>query len=518
MPKEIEINIHPDNINDSEFIKIQTAKKLKLNRDRIKGIKYLKKSIDSRSRVPLYKLRLLVQVDKLDNLQGFNFNFKNVSNKPSAIIVGGGPGGLFAALTLIENGIKPIVLERGKDISGRRKDIRKLHLESIVNTESNYCFGEGGAGTFSDGKLYTRSTKKGDVGKVLNLLNYHGAVEDILFDSHPHIGSNKLPDIIRNIRKTILEFGGEFYFDSKVTDLIIKDSKILGVIVNDNKEYLANSVMLATGHSARDIYYLLNKHSIRLEAKNYAMGVRIEHPQALIDSIQYRMPVRHPNLPAASYNLVQQVDGKGVFSFCMCPGGILVPSATNLNEIVMNGMSVSRRDSKFANSGLVVTVDESDWKDYSKHGVFAGLEFQKAYEQKAYEFSNESQNAPFQYVTDFIKKRVSNRTPITSYKPGLYSAQLDDIIPHSISYRLRKALFEFDKKMKGYISDEAILVAPESRTSSPIRIPRNNETLMNEEIEGLFPVGEGAGFAGGIVSAAMDGINSANAIIKFYNL
>lgn len=508
MIKEVEISVHPDFISDHEAIKIQAAKKLKLNRERIKGIKYVKKSIDSRGHIPVFKLRMNVLVDKSEHISSKKIEFLPVNSNKRVIIIGAGPGGLFAALKLIQMGIKPVILERGKDVQSRRKDLRKIHLESIVNGESNYCFGEGGAGTYSDGKLYTRSTKRGNISEVLELLTYHGAVEDILVDSHPHIGSNKLPGIIKNIRNTIIASGGEVYFNSKVTDLIITKEKVIGVIVNDSTEIIGDAVILATGHSARDIFYLLQKRGVALEAKSFAMGVRIEHPQNSIDRIQYHMNKRHHNLPAASYNLVTQVEGRGVFSFCMCPGGILVPASTAQEELVLNGMSVSRRDSPFANSGLVVSVEPQDYVLFEKYGMMAGLELQKAFESNCYNAAK-SQLAPAQRVTDFVAGKISNDFPKTSYKPGFIVADLSEIIPDFIYKRLRSGLLDFDRKMKGYISEEAVIAAPESRTSSPVRILRNPETLMSINLKGLFPVGEGAGYAGGIVSAAVDGINSA---------
>jgi hypothetical protein len=385
----------------------------------------------------------------------------------------------------------------------------------VVNPNSNYCFGEGGAGTYSDGKLYTRSHKRGSIYKALKLLVEHGANPDILVDAHPHIGSNKLPKIVAAIRETILKFGGEIHFDSLVTDLILKDGKIQGLVVNGEKEYLANAVILATGHSARDIYELLHSKGIRLEAKPFALGVRIEHSQKLVDKIQYGQYNREANLPASSYKLTCQVDQRGVFSFCMCPGGLVVPAATSPGEIVVNGMSMSRRDSAYANSGTVVAVELEDLVDFQQYGVFAGLEFQKSVEQAMFKFGDGSQKAPAQRLTDFVKGQLSSNLPDSSYIPGLHAAPLHELLPEGIYYRLQQGVIEFGKKMKGYYTEEANVIGTESRTSSPVRIPRSRATYMHEDTEGLFPCGEGAGYAGGIISAAMDGQNVANAVAEF---
>ncbi|MDZ7763936.1 MAG: NAD(P)/FAD-dependent oxidoreductase [Melioribacteraceae bacterium] len=433
------------------------------------------------------------------------------------IIIGGGPAGMFAAMRLLELGITPVILERGKDVQERRRDLKAIQQDGIVNPDSNYCFGEGGAGTYSDGKLYTRSTKRGDVKRILNLLVQHGAPKEILIDAHPHIGSNKLPKVVQEIRNTILNSGGELNFNSKVTDLIITNGKILGVIINNEKEVLGDGVILATGHSARDIYYLLHKNGIQLEAKPFAMGVRIEHPQPLIDSIQYNMIKRHPNLPASSYNLACQIDERGVYSFCMCPGGIIVPASTDVNELVLNGMSVSRRDSPFANSGLVVSINENDWKTFNDQGIFAGLEYQKFIENLAFKAGGETQQAPAQRITDFVNEKTSDNLPSTSYIPGVVSKPLHELLPKNITNRLQKSLLHFDKRMKGYFTNEAQILAAETRTSSPLRIPREQITLMHPQVQGLFPSGEGAGYAGGIVSAAIDGERCADAVAIFLN-
>ncbi|MGE5497686.1 MAG: NAD(P)/FAD-dependent oxidoreductase, partial [Syntrophothermus sp.] len=387
--------------------------------------------------------------------------------------------------------------------------------DGIVDPDSNYCFGEGGAGTYSDGKLYTRSTKRGDIKKTLGIFVQHGAAEEILIDAHPHIGSNRLPDVVQSIRNTITGCGGEIHFQSRVTDFIISDRVIKGVIVNNETEIAAEAVILATGHSARDIYEICHRNGILLEAKPFAMGVRIEHPQAVIDEIQYHRKERGEFLPAASYSLTCQIKERGVFSFCMCPGGIIIPASTAPGELVLNGMSVSRRDSKWANSGFVATVGEKDWTKYSKEGIFAGLEFQKSVEKAAFAAGGGTQKAPAQRITDFVERRISRDLPKSSYIPGTLPAPLHEILPEAIAGSLREALLIFSKKMKGYYTKEAQILAAETRTSSPVRIPRDRETFQHVEIAGLFPCGEGAGYAGGIVSAAIDGENAAGAVLKY---
>jgi uncharacterized FAD-dependent dehydrogenase len=514
MTKEIDVAVQPGLLNNYDYLKTISAKNLKLDVNDINTIKVIKRSIDARKK-PLFRLRLLVYINESPQTDKPNVNFNPVKLKKTLIIVGSGPAGLFAALRSIELGIRPIILERGKNVRDRRFDLKAIMQDGIVNPNSNYCFGEGGAGTYSDGKLYTRSNKRGNVNRILELLVYHGANEEIKIDAHPHIGSNKLPKIIEAIRETILRCNGEIHFEKKVTDFIINDNKINGVMVNDNEEIIGDSVILATGHSARDIYEIFNKRDLPIEAKPFAMGVRIEHPQQLIDSIQYNSKVRHENLPASSYNLNCQVDDKGVYSFCMCPGGIIIPASTNENELVLNGMSVSRRDSPFANSGLVVEVNPSDWKHLKEHGKFAGLMFQKEIEKLAYDAGGGKQVAPAQRITDFVYKRISKTLPKSSYVPGSISAPLHELLPKDISRRLRKSLEIFNKRMKGYFTDEAQILAVESRTSSPLRIPRDKETLMHTKIEGLFPSGEGAGYAGGIISAAIDGERCAEQAFNF---
>lgn len=515
MKKEIEIVIPPDFINDYTFLRIESAKHLKIDSVGINAVQTIKRSIDARGKLPVYRSKVIVYINENPPVVQNILRLNPVKDLNKVIIVGSGPAGLFAAIRLLELGIKPIVLERGKDIQTRRRDLRSIQQFGVVNPDSNYCFGEGGAGTYSDGKLYTRSTKRGNVDRILSIFIQHGAHPEIGIDSHPHIGSNKLPAVVKTMRETIINYGGEFHFDSRVTDLIIADKSIKGVVINNQLEVIADAVLLATGHSARDIYYLLNKHSIKIEAKPFAMGVRIEHPQNLIDEIQYHSKTRNKNLPAASYNLACQINDRGVYSFCMCPGGIIIPASTAPNELVLNGMSVSKRNSPFANSGFVVSIDENDWEHYSDYGVFAGLEFQKEVERIAFEAGGKTQKAPAQRITDFVNGKISNSLPKTSYIPGTVSVPLHEILPRQISEGLKKSLSVFDKKMRGYFTEEAQILAAESRTSSPIRIPRDKESFEHPELKGLFPCGEGAGYAGGIVSAAIDGENCAEAISKF---
>jgi uncharacterized FAD-dependent dehydrogenase len=518
MPLETELVLLPSEIADSELIRKRVLSRLKLKpADMLNALVYKRRSIDARSKQPVFKLLVQAFINEIPvSVEPVSSNYKDVSGSKAVIIVGAGPAGYFAALELIEQGLKPIVLERGKDARARRRDLKAIQQDGIVNPHSNYCFGEGGAGTYSDGKLYTRSKKRGSIEKTLRILVDHGANPDIMVDAHPHIGSNKLPVVVQAIRESILKFGGEIHFDAFVNDLIIDNSKqerkIIGVRVNATTEYFGEAVILATGHSARDIFELLDRHKIRIEAKPFALGVRIEHPQELIDEIQYHQRHRHQNLPASSYSLVCQVQNRGVFSFCMCPGGLIVPASTSPGELVVNGMSMSRRDSAFANSGLVVAVELEDLKAFANRGEFAALEFQKSVEVSMFNAGDGSQKAPAQRITDFVKGKLSSELPKTSYIPGVFSERLDKILPEGIKSRLQVGLQQFGKQMKGYYSAEAQIVGTESRTSSPVRIPRDSESLMHPEISGLFPCGEGAGFAGGIMSAAMDGMNVAEKI------
>jgi len=402
-------------------------------------------------------------------------------------------------------------------VQSRRRDLKGIQQDDVVHPDSNYCFGEGGAGTYSDGKLYTRSHKRGNIEKALQLLVEHGAQSDILVDAHPHIGSNKLPKVVSSIRETIENFGGVIHFNQRVVDFIFtaKKDKIVGVKTQDDKVWKSSAIILATGHSARDIYELLHRHEIRLESKPFAVGVRIEHPQPLIDRLQYNQSPRSEHLPAASYKLVTQVKERGVFSFCMCPGGLVVPAATAPGEIVVNGMSMSRRDSPYANSGTVVAVDQPDYGEHKKEGIFAGLSFQKSIEQRMFNAGEGGQQAPSQRLTDFVKGKISNDLPGSSYIPGLISRPVHELLPTFIYDHLRQGVLDFGKKMKGYFTEEANVIGTESRTSSPLRIPRNPKTLMHDQMEGLFPTGEGAGFAGGIISAAMDGQRVARSVSEY---
>ena len=514
MIKQIELAIPPEQLHNEEALKQSAASTLKISAKEISSLIPVRRSIDAR-RKPVFKILFDVYIGELPQKNKSHINYQPVKDDKRAIIIGFGPGGMFAALRLIELGIKPIIFERGKDVRERRKDLRAIQQEHVVNPDSNYCFGEGGAGTYSDGKLYTRSVKRGNVKKILNIFVQHGADENILIDSHPHIGSNKLPKIVEAIRNTITGCGGEIHFNSKVTDLILDNSKVKGIEVNDQIKIFADSVILSTGHSARDIYYILNRKKIHIESKPFSLGFRIEHPQPLINEIQYHSEKIPENLPAATYNLSCNIGGSGVYSFCMCPGGIIVPAATSPGEIVVNGMSLSRRDSPFANSGFVVEINEKELGPSFQSHEFPSLEFQKLMEKLSFKLANNSQSAPAQRATDFLDSKFSQTLPKTSYIPGLTSSRLDKEFPEFLIRRLRDALKIFNNKMKGYLTSEAVLVAVESRTSSPIRIPRDKDTMMHLNINGLFPCGEGAGYAGGIVSSAIDGENCALAVNNY---
>lgn len=515
MVKEVEIKIDPDHILDEDFIKDRVAQKLGIPSSEITHCLIIRRSIDARSKFPFYLLRVNVYIgESPEGEEAFHHSYKSVHDKEAVIIVGAGPAGYFAALELIELGLKPVVLDRGKDVQARRRDLKAIQQDGVVNPNSNYCFGEGGAGTYSDGKLYTRSHKRGVIYKVLKQLVDHGANPEILIDAHPHIGSNKLPLIIANIRSTIEKFGGEIHFDAKVTDLIIENKIAKGVVLENGNAHTGKAVILATGHSARDIYYLLDRKEIAIEAKPFALGVRIEHSQAFIDANQYKQSPRHANLPAASYKVVCQVAGQGVYSFCMCPGGLVVPAATAPGEIVVNGMSLSRRDSAFANSGFVTSVELEELAKYGYKGKFAALDFQQKVEQDMFSLGDGSQKAPAQRVSDFVNGKLSKDLFDTSYIPGLFSSALHENLPRHIAERLRKGIRDIDRQLKGYLAYEANVIATESRTSSPVKIPRKLDDMMHIEIMNLYPCGEGAGYAGGILSAAMDGQNVARAIAK----
>ncbi len=475
----------------------------------------LKRSIDARSKIIKTHLKIYIGEPNSYRSPIFEPQYQNVQRQPEIIIVGAGPAGLFASLKCLQLGLKPIVIERGKEISKRRRDVALINKKGIVNTESNYCFGEGGAGTFSDGKLYTRSHKRGDIEEILNLLVYHGASSDILVDTHPHIGTNKLPQIIENIRKTIIHYGGQFWFETKVTDFILDKQIIKGVITQKGDKIHGKAVILATGHSARDIYELCHRHSILLDYKPLAMGIRIEHSQLLIDQMQYHCKERPEYLPPASYSWVEQVQGRGVYSFCMCPGGIIAPCATNPHEIVTNGWSPSRRNNPYSNAGIVVEVRLEDLpKSYQKLGAFSLLAFQKAIEQHAYEAGGGNLKAPAQRMVDFTQNKLSPNLLQSSYFPGLTSSNLRDWMPKIITQKLSEAFMRLSKKMRPYFTNEAVMVGVETRTSAPVRIPRHSQTLMHPEIQNLYPCGEGAGYAGGIVSAAIDGQKIVQQIIK----
>jgi uncharacterized FAD-dependent dehydrogenase len=511
--KTLELTGLPEELGHTEGIKKFISKYHGITANEISGLVFQKKSIDARKKPVRINLTVDVFINENPTKETIEFDFKNVTNAQEVAIIGAGPAGLFAALQLIELGLKPVIFERGKNVKERRRDLANITKNNTVNPESNYCFGEGGAGTYSDGKLYTRASKRGDVNRILKLLVYHGADESILYESHPHIGTNKLPHIIEKIRETITSCGGEIHFNSKLTDIEIEGDKIKRITINQLTTINCQLLILATGHSARDIFELLHRKQIIIEAKPFALGVRVEHPQALIDSIQYRCGTqRSEYLPAASYSLVEQVNGRGVFSFCMCPGGIIAPAMTAPGEIVVNGWSPSKRNNPFANSGMVVSINAEDFKDFEKYGPLAGMYFQKMVEQNCFEQGNQTLQAPAQRMIDFVNNKSSSTLPNNSYLPGTVSRNLNEILPSYVAKSLQGAMKAFGKKMNGYFSNEAILLGTESRTSSPVRIPRNKETFEHIQIKGLYPCAEGAGYAGGIVSAAMDGENCAKAI------
>ncbi|NQY66686.1 MAG: FAD-binding protein [Flavobacteriales bacterium] len=522
MSEIYDINLSPEEAFDEAKFKVAVFRKLSIKESSNLIIRPLRRSIDARGRQILVKFKLeLIEPDKESSLISHSIDYQNVGDKQAVIIVGAGPAGLFAGIRLIELGLKPIIFERGKDVQARRRDIAAINKKHIVNPESNYCFGEGGAGTYSDGKLYTRSKKRGNVRRVLEVLVAHGANEEILFDAHPHIGTNKLPVLVSKLRESILKAGGEIYFDTKVIDFVLEKNEMKGVVTEDGTKHRGASVILATGHSAHDIYHLLHKREILIESKPFAIGVRVEHKQDLIDEIQYHCKKdRGEFLPASSYSLVQQVSvngtKRGVFSFCMCPGGCIVPAATNTGEIVVNGMSPSRRDSKFANSGMVMSVDANDFKEFVQYGPLAGLYFQNAIEQKACKAAGGNQTAPAQRLVDFVENKLSSSLLDTSYQPGLKSVRMEDVLPGFLIDGLRQGFESFGKKMRGYLTNDAQIVGVESRTSSPVRIPRNKESLEHVATKRLFPCAEGAGYAGGIVSAAMDGERCAEAVYNKY--
>lgn len=515
MQQDIDIRISPKEASDTDTIKNIAAAKAGIANKDITATRILKRSIDARQRNIFINLKVRLYVNEQEpEIRYEKTVYPDVSQSPQTIIVGAGPAGLFAALRLIELGIKPIVIERGKNVRERKKDLARISKEQIVDNDSNYCFGEGGAGAYSDGKLHTRSKKRGNVDKILNVFCQHGADTDILVDAHPHIGTDKLPAIIENMREQIITSGGEVHFSTRMKELIIENNEVKGIQTNTGKTF-EGYVILATGHSARDVYYMLHKQNIKVEAKGLAVGVRVEHPAHLIDRIQYHSEEgRGEYLPAAEYSFVTQANGRGVYSFCMCPGGIVVPAASGEKQLVVNGMSPSNRGSKWSNSGVVVEIHPEDFPEYRKYGELALLKFQEELEEKAWIEGGKTQAAPAQRMYDFINKRKSNTLPVTSYAPGVVSSSLHDWLPPFVADRLREGLQSLSKTYKGYVTNEALMLAVESRTSSPVRIVRDRETMQHPDIKGLYPCGEGAGYAGGIVSAAMDGERCAEAVYR----
>ena len=515
MGKQVQINLSPAAAADETAIKKIAASLAGIDLSTVTALRVIKRSVDARKKNIRVNLTIEVCSGKDSAIPSIApFIPVDVSDKQVVLIVGAGPAGLFAALRLIELGLCPVIIERGRDVSARKKDIAMISREQIVNPDSNYCFGEGGAGTYSDGKLYTRSKKKGDNTRVLELLCFHGANENIMYEAHPHLGTDKLPGIITEIRKSIVEAGGQFMLEKKVTDFLIDGDSIKGVVTSDNEQFISPYVILATGHSARDIYDICKIRGVELEMKAFAIGVRVEHPQELIDKIQYHGNSRGEFLPASSYNLAKQIDGRGVYSFCMCPGGFIVPSATSQEEVVVNGMSPSGRNSPYANSGIVVEIKPEDLTKYSAFGEMAGIEFQKELEREAWKNGGHTQRAPAQRLADFVAGENSASLPKVSYFPGVTSSPLHNWLPKAIGRRLRDGFRLFGQVMSGYLTNDAVVLAVESRTSSPVRIPRDPEKLHHIRISGLYPCGEGSGYAGGIISSAVDGIRVAEAIAK----
>ena len=522
MSKILNLQLSPQSSLNEQSIKEEVRKNLQINDGSTLNIKILKRSIDARGRKIKINLNVLVGIDEILTSDEIFIKYQHVSESTKTChIIGAGPAGLFAALRCLELGIKPILIDRGKDVKARRRDLANINKNHLVNPESNYCFGEGGAGTYSDGKLYTRSNKRGNIKKILETLVYHGANPEILIDAHPHIGTNKLPKLIENIRERILFFGGEVRFNTKLIDFEIKENSVSSITLmkeaSEVNEPIQN-IILATGHSARDIYELLNSKNLSLEPKPFAIGIRVEHPQSLIDEIQYHcgnlkeVMATREFLPAASYSLVHQTKNHGVYSFCMCPGGIIAPCATNQEEVVTNGWSPSKRNNPFANSGIVVGLELKDFELYKEHGALAGLEFQKQIEKQAWIFGGKTQSAPAQRLEDFTQDKTSTNLPNCSYQPGLTSVNIKDVVGKTISPLLKEGLKAFGIKMRGFMTNEAIVVGVESRTSTPVRIPRDKDLFYHPQLHNLFPCGEGAGYAGGIVSAAMDGESCINSI------
>jgi uncharacterized FAD-dependent dehydrogenase len=511
--REIQFTLSPSQASDPVIIQQIALEQAGVKSNDCTGFQILKKSIDARGRNVKILLRCKIFINEAIEETQSKIIYQNVGSKPSIVIVGAGPAGLFCALKCIELGFKPIVIERGKDVRARRRDLATLNKEGILNTDSNYCFGEGGAGTYSDGKLYTRSGKRGDINRILNIFHQFGASQNILIDAHPHIGTNKLPQIISNMKQQIIDCGGQVLFETKLIDIIVKENKIVGITTN-NGTIDTQKLVLATGHSAHDVYELLHSKNILMLAKPLAIGVRVEHPQSFVDSTQYHCTTRSEFLPPANYSLVQQVQGRGVFSFCMCPGGIIATASTQENGLVVNGWSPSKRNNPYANSGMVVAINENDYQKFAHHGSLAAMHYQQSIEQKAFEFGGGKFVAPAQRITDFVKNKISNSLPMCSYVPGVKSVQLHQVLPSVIYQSLVHGFEAFNKKMKGYIQQEAIVVATESRTSAAVSIPRNAITCEHVQLKGLYPCGEGAGYAGGIVSAAMDGEKVAFAVCQ----
>ena len=516
MKKELTFTLSPEEAANDATIAARIAADCGVQPEQVTGFYRIKQSIDARRKAPLLLLTVNAYIDEpAQNRTLTAFEWKDVTHAQyRVLIIGSGPAGLFAALRLIEKGIQPIVIERGKDVRSRRRDLAILNKEGVVNEDSNYCFGEGGAGTYSDGKLYTRSNKRGNLQRILDLFHHFGADEKILYQSHPHIGTNKLPQIITAMREQIEACGGQIHFETKLTDLILKNNQVIGIKTQQNHDFFADALILATGHSARDIFELLHQKNIFIEAKPFALGVRIEHPQSIIDQIQYHCPTRNPFLPPAAYSVVEQVNARGIFSFCMCPGGIIAPAATAPGEVVVNGWSPSKRNNPYANSGMVMSVEIPEIAKFMKapaHPLLM-MQFQQQIEQTAFKAGGGQLKAPAQRMADFTEGKFSTSLPNCSYHPGLQTVMLKEVLPSFIVTGLKEALIRFGKKMKGYLTNEAVLVATESRTSSPVRIPRNPDTLQHEQISRLYPCGEGAGYAGGIISAAMDGEKVADAI------